>query len=145
MNKPHHIEAFDTSLQKTYSLIKDIAADLQWEDLSHQAYGALRAVLHALRDRLTVEESAHLAAQLPMLVRGFYYEGWKPAQVPKKMHLEEFLNEVRSQCTFFFADEPADLVKVVFKNLRKHIDPGEMAHVKNTLPKDIRELIADVA
>jgi uncharacterized protein (DUF2267 family) len=31
-------------------------------------------VLHALRDRLTVEEASDLAAQLPMLIRGLYYE-----------------------------------------------------------------------
>ncbi|HEY5940705.1 MAG TPA: non-homologous end-joining DNA ligase [Gemmatimonadales bacterium] len=34
-----------------------------------------------LRDRLTVEETAHPGAQLPMLIRGSYYAGWEPSGV----------------------------------------------------------------
>jgi uncharacterized protein (DUF2267 family) len=48
----------------------------------NQSYSALRAVLHALRDRLTVAETAHLSAQLPMLIRGIYFKGWDPTKVP---------------------------------------------------------------
>jgi len=58
----------------------------------HDAYVALRATLHALRDRLPVEETAELAAQLPMLVRGVYYEGWDPTGKPvRERSLEGFL------------------------------------------------------
>lgn len=31
--------------------------------------------LHALQDRLTVQEGADLAAQLPLLVKGIFYDG----------------------------------------------------------------------
>jgi uncharacterized protein (DUF2267 family) len=51
-------------------------------------------VLHALRDRLTVNEAAQFGAQLPMLVRGIYYEGWDPTRLPVKMNREEFLQRV---------------------------------------------------
>jgi uncharacterized protein (DUF2267 family) len=63
-------------MQKTQIWLKDLMSQLDWEDRPHKAYLALRTVLHALRDRLTVEEAVQLGAQLPMLVRGFYYEGW---------------------------------------------------------------------
>jgi uncharacterized protein (DUF2267 family) len=61
-----------------------------------RAYRALAAVLHALRDRLTVDEVAQLGAQLPILVRGLYYDQWHhPAGKPDRLrHKEEFLAAV---------------------------------------------------
>ena len=64
--------------------------ELDWEN-EHKAYLALRTVLHTLRDRLSVEEAVQLGAQLPMLIRGFYYEGWTLKQKPtKERHKTEF-------------------------------------------------------
>ena len=73
---------------------------MDWKsgEVSHldkaDAYKALRAVLQTLRDRLPMQEAVHFGAQLPMLLRGLYYEGWKPAQTPIKMSREEFLQAV---------------------------------------------------
>jgi uncharacterized protein (DUF2267 family) len=90
------VDVFDTTLQKTIALLKDICNEFGWpEERRQQAYSALRSVLHAIRDRLPVIEAANFAAQLPMLVRGFYYEGWKPESVPIKMHRQEFFAEVQ--------------------------------------------------
>jgi uncharacterized protein (DUF2267 family) len=70
------LDVFDQTLQKTNIWLKEIMDDLGPD--RQRAYHALRAVLHTLRDRLTVEEAAHLSAQLPLLVRGIYFEGWHP-------------------------------------------------------------------
>ena len=75
--------AFDATVDKTNQVLKAIEEAYQWpKERRQQSYAALRAVLHALRDRLPVQESADLAAQLPVLIRGIYYEGWDPARVP---------------------------------------------------------------
>jgi uncharacterized protein (DUF2267 family) len=69
------VAALDHTIQETNIWLKELAERLHLQD-RHHAYAALRAVLHALRDRLTPETAVHLGAQLPMLVRGLYYEGW---------------------------------------------------------------------
>ena len=85
------LDVFDTTLQKTHLGLNDLMEVLVCPD-RHRAYRALRATLHALRDRLTVDEVAQLGAQLPMLIRGFYYEGWDPSGKPlRERHRAQFL------------------------------------------------------
>ena len=134
-------EIFDTSLQKTQIWLNDLMSELDWEDQPHKAYLALRTVLHALRDRLTLEETVQLGAQLPMLVRGFYYEGWTLKGKPvKERHLDEFLDHV----TKAFKNDPnvnaEKIVRAVFRVLTRHTSPGEIEDVKHTMPKPLREL-----
>ena len=133
------IEAFDHSLQLTNLWSKDLMRRLGTED-RHLAYLALRTTLHALRDRLAVDEAAHLGAQLPMLVRGLYYEGWRPAGKPaKERSREAFLAHVRAEAhALDFDPEPA--ARAVFGLLADRITAGEIEDVKSMLPKPIREL-----
>jgi uncharacterized protein (DUF2267 family) len=87
---------FDATLQKTNIWLKDIMQELGGED-RHKAYVSLRTTLHALRDRLTLEETAQFGAQLPMLIRGLYYEGWTPTGKPDKVrHKADFLAPIRA-------------------------------------------------
>ena len=91
------IDVFETTLHKANRWLKELMEELGWED-RHAAYLALRATLHALRDRLTVEEVAHLGAQLPMLIRGVYYEGWDPTGKPvPERRVEAFLLRIAQQ------------------------------------------------
>ena len=62
-----------------------------------EAWKALRAVLHTVRDRLPLDVAVHFGAQLPMLIRGMYYEGWEPSKVPIKMTRESFLAAIQEK------------------------------------------------
>jgi uncharacterized protein (DUF2267 family) len=133
------VEAFDTTLQKTHVWLNGIMAELGWED-RQKAYLALRATLHALRDRLIPEEAVHLGAQLPMLIRGFYYEGWHPSGKPLKEHREQFLSHLNES----FRNDPGvnaeQVSRAVFRVLAGSISSGEIADVKGLLPKDLEAL-----
>ena len=104
------------------------------------AYTVLRAVLHQLRDRLTVEEAADFGAQLPLMVRGLYFERWRPHKVPRKIRSKAaFLDELSAE--ILPHTYPVDwAVSTVFGLLARHCDPGEIADVKGQLPDDIKEL-----
>jgi len=111
-----------------------------WND-RHRAYYALRGVLHALRDRLPVNEAAALAAQLPMLVRGFYYEGWHPTGKPvKERKKADFLAHVANELKDHPEIDPERVTQAVFQVLAKHVTSGEIESVKQILPAEIRSL-----
>jgi uncharacterized protein (DUF2267 family) len=134
--------SFSTTVDKTNRVLKDIEQAYNWpKERRNQSYAALRAVLHALRDRLTIEEAAQLAAQLPMLIRGVYYEGWDPSQVPVKMNREEFLARVRREFPFEVEGGVEPLVQRVLQSLRRHITDGEWEDVKSTMPKDLAAVL----
>jgi uncharacterized protein (DUF2267 family) len=134
------VESFDATLQKTHIWLNELMDELHCDD-RYKAYAALRATLHALRDRLSVEEAAHLGAQLPMLIRGFYYEGWTPAGKPdKERRKEEFLAPIRAHFRNDPDLDPARVARAVFSVLSRRVTEGEITDVKHMLPKDLLEL-----
>ncbi len=132
--------AFDSTLQTTNVWINEVMEELGCLD-RHRAYVALRAVLHALRDRLSVDQAAALGAQLPMLVRGFYFEGWHPGGKPiKERHKNEFLAHVQAAFSGDPRMDSEDMTRAVLRVVARHVSPGEVGHVKDTLPVEIRAL-----
>jgi uncharacterized protein (DUF2267 family) len=130
--------SFSTTVDKTNHVLKEIEHAYGWpKERRNQSYDGLRAVLHALRDRLTVEEAAELAAQLPMLIRGIYYEGWSPSHVPVKMKREEFFERIRQQFPFEVPGGVERLAQTVLESLRLHITDGEWEDIKSSMPKDL--------
>ncbi|MCW5776930.1 MAG: DUF2267 domain-containing protein [Phycisphaeraceae bacterium] len=131
--------ALNATTQKTQAWLDELA-EIGGFISDAQAYTALHAVLHTLRDQLTVNESAHLAAQFPMLVRGLYYEGWKPAATPVGMRSRpEFLAKVADRLGN--ADiKPEDACRAVFRLLDHRIAAGEVEDVRHALTHRVREL-----
>jgi len=142
------LAAFESTVAKTNSVLKEIERSRGWTAGSRRrSYAALRAVLHALRDRLTVSEAAHLAAQLPMLVRGVFYEGWDPSRAPVKMRRAEFLDRVRRELPATddltdLADEHVERVVVaVLTALRRYITDGEWHDIRSTMPRELAAIM----
>jgi uncharacterized protein (DUF2267 family) len=132
------LDVFETTLHRTHAWLKEVMEELGVNN-RHTAYLALRATLHALRDRLTVEEAAQLGAQLPMLIRGFYYEGWDPTGKPiRERRPEAFLVWIAQE---FPGDLDPDVVaRAVFRVLARRVSEGEIEDVKHMLPASLREL-----
>lgn len=141
-----HVSGLDSSIHKTNILLNEVREELGAAD-AQGAYAALRGTLHALRDRLSVGEAAHLASQLPMVVGGIYYDGWRPTgQIEGRRSRDAFLEQVRA--AFRPPPEgdeidPEDAVRAVTRVLDRHIDEGQMRHVRDTLPEEIAELLAE--
>lgn len=138
------IEVFEATVHKTNAWLNDLMR-LLGTDNRQEAYHVLRGVLHALRDRLTVEETAHLGAQLPMLVRGFYYEGWDPSGKPlRERHKAQFLariaRELRATYRTQEGMDPERAVRAVFALLATRVTEGEIEDVKHLLPAEVQEL-----
>jgi len=136
------MDTLDTAVQKTNTLLNDIAKDLGWKGRKHQVYNLLRATLHTLRDRLPLEEAVHFGAQLPMIVRGFYYEGWSPSKVPIKMDRTAFLERIRSEFIFDSDKSLTELIKTALTHIFIHINPNESVRIKDVLPEDLKEFVS---
>jgi uncharacterized protein (DUF2267 family) len=134
------LDVFDTTLHKTNSWLNDLMQELGWPD-RHKAYMALRVTLHALRDRLTIDEVAQLSAQFPMLIRGFYYEGWDPTDKPLRIrHKEQFLARIEQELRGDDYLDPEEVACAVFTVLAHRVTEGEIEDVQHILPAEIREL-----
>jgi uncharacterized protein (DUF2267 family) len=139
------LEVFDDTIQKTNIWLKEIGETLG-RDNRRLAYRALRAVLHALRDRMTIEEAAHLSAELPMLVRGIFYEQYRPTDMPAKIReQQEFLDLINREIADAPELPPQEAAKAVFLCLNRHLDPHQAIHARDMMPESIRRLWPEVA
>ena len=132
------LEVIDSSLQRTHVWLDEITAELGPD--RRFAWHVLGAVLHAIRDRLPLELGAHFAAQMPMVVRGLYYDQWSPgaAEKPARTY-NAFLLQIEQAMKNARPVGPADAVAAVFRVLSRHLTEGEIAKVQGSLPDAVRE------
>jgi uncharacterized protein (DUF2267 family) len=134
------LEGIDETVQQTYIWIDEIAE--KFHGNRHQGLQILRAFLHVLRDHLSIDESAQLAAQLPMLVRGLYYEGWDPSHgLQHERDARHFIDRF-VQASGVRPMDAGDAIAAAAQVLQKHVSPGEFEDVFTSLPKHVRELLA---
>lgn len=135
------LDTFDTTVHETNHWLKTVMAELE-TDNRRMAYAATRAALHALRDRISLGAAVHLGAQLPMLLRGVYYEGWKaPSKPTRERHADEFLDHVASLLPRNSDVEPDEALHATFVAMTKCMDEGEVAKFLKMLPHEIRSIL----
>lgn len=130
---------FQKPVAKADGWVREVARRMKWND-DETALKALRVVLHALRDRLTINEAAQLSAQLPMVVRGLFFESWRPhrnASLPGG--LNEFFTEIDAHLPRLTPRDRKRAVQVVLDVLAHHISEGEVDDIAAVLPCDLRE------
>ena len=134
------LETLDHTLQLTHLWINELDERLGWNN-KRRAYRLLKTVLHAVRDWLPLNEAVDLGAQLPELLRGAYYEQWRPATTPVKPRSR---SDFRARIDHEFKRDPLimtdETVTTVFALLSDKISGGEIDNVRQALPGDIRAM-----
>lgn len=143
----NHVSAFSRTVQKSELWVTEIRKELT-ELRTDDAYHLLGAVLHTLRDQLSVHECAQFAAQLPLLLRGTFYECWNPpSQPPRTRSKDEFTQAVKDKTKTICDSHPdfdlEDGVKVVLKVIAQHVSVGEFADILATLQPSLKLFFED--
>jgi uncharacterized protein (DUF2267 family) len=135
------VDTIHQTVDLTNAWLRDIAAGMHAQD-PRDAWAALRVVLHALRDQLPDTEGAHLAAQLPMLVRGLWYEGWQPGRMHRAASREDYLHRIRVALDRTRPVDPQLAVHAVMTTLKRHVSAGELRDLHAVLPAELQGILA---
>jgi uncharacterized protein (DUF2267 family) len=134
-------EIFQDAVTSATPWLEEVAKTLRVDD--RKALRALRAGLRVIRDRLPIHEAVDLGAQLPPLIRGYYYEGWTLANDPTRMRTRaEFLAEVARELRDPGLD-PEAVARAVIQVLAWHVTGGELDDIASSLPRRIGALWED--
>jgi len=133
------LEVFDKTLHTTNLWLDEICAEIGPD--KHLAWHVLGAVLRSIRDELLIGQSAHLAAQLPLLVRGAYFDQYRPAAQPvPERSQEDFIARIRHELAGSRPVRPDLAATAVMRTLNRHITEGQVKKARDALPKSIRAL-----
>lgn len=134
------LSVLDRTIHDTNSWLQEISEKLGHPD-RQMAYHALRGVLFTMRDRLTPEEAADFASQLPLVIRGIFYEGYRPANKPEKYRdRDEWLQRVNRELEMAGGQNPENATRAVFGVINEHVTGGEVQDVRHMLPESVRSL-----
>ncbi len=137
---------FDHYAQKANQFVKHLAQEVGHPDEAGRTSILLRAVLHTIRDRITISESFDFIAQLPVFVKALYADGWKYREKPLRLDKEDFLKQVEKhqaqygESEFSWEKSTEELVKIVIRELRSFVSQGEFEDVTAQLPEDLKKM-----
>lgn len=138
---------FEKHAAKGNKFIKDVSEYLGEEKNRDKAFRITKAVLHSLRDLLTVEENLHLISQLPLVIKGVYVDNWKLSGSTKRLRsIDDFYDDIRSIAgltadeDFPTREDCLDSIHAVFAVIKEMVSEGEIADIKAIMPRELREL-----
>lgn len=120
-----------------------IAEEMDLEERPDIAFQALRGVLHAIRDRMIPNEVFDLSAQLPLMIRGVFFEGYNLKDKPEKFNADEFLEIIEAGFYGNTSVDAEDAFRAVLNVLYEKISEGELEDIYSGMPKDIKKLWKD--
>ncbi len=97
--------------------------------------------LGVIRDSLTVDEAADLAAQLPIVIRGHYYHEWKPSRTPVQRSRTDALQELAQQPPFSAEVDPGTAMAAVGAVLGSRVTRGQIADVISQAPSWVAQFV----
>lgn len=134
------LEVLDRTWQKTHEWVNELRDRLDWSSYQ-DALRLLRVTLHQIRDRVHVNEAAQLSAQLPILIRGMFFEGWQPHLVPlPERRAGDLVDAIEHHVGDVMEYRGRQDIVTVFKLLNARISAGEVNDIRANLPEGIRAL-----
>ena len=132
-----HVDHFDASVREADEWLQDVMQETGLD--RDRAAAALRSVLQTIRDMTTVRQSSHFVAQMPALIRGWYFEGWEPSRPAAAEHdAQRWLDHVAESVGEGEAIS-AGIVRGIFRVLERRM-PEPAAKIKQLLPRELRAL-----
>jgi uncharacterized protein (DUF2267 family) len=138
MSRAGH-DAFNHAMHTANTWLADIGAAFDTDD-RHYCQRTLRAWLHCLRDRLTIDAAAKFGAQLPELLRGMYYDGWEPHKVPVKYGVDDYVRRFSAQANIRTAQVPT-VAATITEVIADHMSPGQLTEAFAEFPTDLRSML----
>lgn len=133
------LDVFDRTIHLTNAWLDEMMETLPRD--KQLAWHVLGAVLRTIRDRVPLNLAAHLGAQLPLLVRGAYYDQWRPSDNPQNWRSKEDLfSRISMQLGSVKPIDTADAARAVFRVLNHHVDPNQIEKIRHALPEEVRSL-----
>ncbi len=134
------LEVLDRTWQKAHEWVNELRDRLDWSS-DRDTLRLLRITLHQIRDRVHVNEVAQFSAQLPILIRGMFFEGWQPNLVPlPERRASDLIQAIEHHVGDVIEYRGQQDIVTVFKFLNARISAGEVNDIRANLPEDIRAL-----
>jgi uncharacterized protein (DUF2267 family) len=134
-------DTIERSVHKTNEWLKAIGSEPGIGD-REDAWRILRAYLELIREQLNLDEAAQLSAQLPLVIRGAFWEGFDPGDDSAKLRdRQAFLARFAERAQLDGAGRAERAAAVVTRVLRNRISEGELEDVLSQLPAEVREAL----